>query len=232
MDWVAQVVAVLQTILSSSDTSAVATKTTQLNTLVKAFHRVAGVGIADSSYDNSLEAYSGVLCTDSWHAADPNSWILANSRAAAKAPHFARIWGWSDVQCATNYWKAKDEDAYRGSFSRLTASPVLVVGNYYDPATNYDGAVQTAAMMPNSYLVRSDSWGHTAYGTSDCVTDRVDGYLLSLAKPGESVCVGNVKPFTSPLTTMAMARSGGLARILPTRAGLPPVTPPADPQVP
>ena len=226
MDWVASVVATLKTIVTSRDAATVTTSKAKLNTLVKGFHRVTGVGMDDSSYDNSLEAYSGVMCTDTWQASDPNSWIAANARAASKAPHFSRIWGWSDVQCATNYWKAKDEDAYHGSFSSKTASPVMIVGNYYDPATAYTGAEAAKKLMPNSYLVKSDSWGHTAYGTSDCVTDRVDSYLLGLARPADSVCVGNVKPFTAPLSTMSLARSGGLAKVLPTRQGLPPVAAP------
>jgi len=231
MDWVASVVATLKSIVTSSDTGAIAASTAKLDTLVKGFHRVTGVGLDDSSYDNSLEAYSGVMCTDTWHAGDPNTWIAANARAAAQAPHFARIWGWSDVQCATNYWKAKDEDAYHGTFSKKTASPVMIVGNYHDPATNYTGAQAAKRLMPNSYLVTSDSWGHTAYGTSDCVTDRVDAYLLGLAKPADGVCVGNVKPFTTPLATMSLARAGGLARVLPTRRGLPPVIAP-QPETP
>lgn len=226
MDWVASVVATLKSIVTSSDTGTIASSTAKLDTLVKGFHRVTGIGMDDSSYDNSLEAYSGVMCTDTWHAGDPNSWIAANARAAAKAPYFSRIWGWSDVQCATNYWKAKDEDAYHGTFSRRTASPVMIVGNTHDPATNISGALAAKAQMPNSYLVKSDSWGHTAYGTSDCVTDRVDAYLLGLARPAYSVCVGNVKPFTAPLSTMSLSRAGGLARVLPTRQGLPPVTAP------
>ena len=232
MDWVAQVVAVLKTATTSSSARTVATSTTRLGTLVRAFHRVNGLSAGDSSYDNSLEAYSGVLCTDSLYAADPNTWIAANRNAAATAPHFSGLWGWSDVQCATNYWKAKDEDAYRGTFSKRTVAPVLIVGNVHDPATNYSGALETKALMPNSYLIRSNSWGHTAYGTSDCVTDRVDAYLLAGTKPGGIVCVGNVKPFSSPLTKMSMNRAGGLSRILPSRDGLPPVTAPVEPEIP
>lgn len=230
MDWVASVIATLKSIVGSSQASTIASSTAKLNTLVKNFHRVTGIGL-DSSYDNSLEAYSGVMCTDTWQPSDPNIWGRANARAASWAPHFAGIWGWSDVQCATNYWKAKDEDAYHGTFSKRTASPVMIVGNYHDPATNYTGAQAAKRLMPNSYLVTSDSWGHTAYGTSDCVTDRVDAYLLGLAKPAGGVCVGNVKPFTAPLATMSLARAGGLARVLPTRQGLPPVTAP-QPEVP
>ncbi len=230
MDWVATVIATLKSIVGSSQASAIASSSAKLNTLVRNFHRVAGIGL-DSSYDNSLEAYSGVMCTDTWEPSDPNIWARSNARAASRAPHFGGIWGWSDVQCATNYWKAKDEDAYRGSFSKRTASPVMIVGNYHDPATNYTGAQAAKRLMPNSYLVTSDSWGHTAYGTSDCVTDRVDAYLLGLAKPAGGVCVGNVKPFTAPLASMSLARAGGLARVLPTRQGLPPVTAP-QPEVP
>jgi hypothetical protein len=107
----------------------------------------------------------------------------------------------------------------------------MIVGNFHDPATNYTGAQAAKRLMPNSYLVTSDSWGHTAYGTSDCVTDRVDAYLLGLAKPADGVCVGNVKPFTAPLATMSLSRAGGLARVLPTRQGLPPVIAP-QPETP
>ena len=110
---------------------------------------------------------------------------------------------------------------------------MLIVGNTHDPATNYSGALETRKLMPNSYLVSSDSWGHTAYGTSDCVTDRVDAYLTGLVKPaGTPECIGNVKPFSSALTKMSVSRAGGLARILPTRAGLPPVAVPGETDAP
>ena len=49
-----------------------------------------------------------------------------------------------------------------GGFS----APVLVVGNYWDPATRYEGAVRVSRLLPSSRLLSSDSWGHTAYGTS------------------------------------------------------------------
>jgi len=45
-------------------------------------------------------------------------------------------------------WKVRDEDAYRRPFNRRTAAPVLFVGNYYDPATNYDAAVSATKLLP------------------------------------------------------------------------------------
>lgn len=74
---------------------------------------------------------------------------------------------------------------------------MLVVGDYWDPATNYNSAVKVAGLLPNSRLLTSDSWGHTAYGTSECVTDAVDNYLLRLKLPAKGTkCVGDDQPFT------------------------------------
>ncbi|MCA0296132.1 MAG: alpha/beta hydrolase [Actinobacteria bacterium] len=198
MDYVAQVVAALkQMIDDGTETTTGSEASEQAASLVRAFHRK--LASYEVGYDNSLEAYSGVLCTDAYQPSSANSWVLATTKSNSRAPHFGQLWGWSDVQCATSSWKAKDEDAYHGTYSRTTVAPVLIVGNYHDPATNYAGAVQASVLMPNSVLLRSDSWGHTAYGTSDCVTDTVDTYLLTGAIPAgtaETVCTGDVQPFT------------------------------------
>jgi hypothetical protein len=100
-------------------------------------------------------------------------------------------------------------------------NPVLVVGDYYDPATNYQGAVTAASLLPNSRLLSSDSFGHTAYGTSACVTDAVSAYLLSLTLPARgTVCTGDDQPFATPLPP------GPAARARTNPAGRPPVVPP------
>ncbi len=167
-----------------------------------------------------------MLCTDAYEPSDPADWVSAVTKSAIRAPHFGEIWGWADVQCATDYWKARDEDAYHGSYSRTTGATILVVGNYHDPATNYTGAVETNTLMPNSVLLRSDSWGHTAYGTSDCVTDRVDSYLINGKVPSgtaTTVCTGDIRPFMTDLGT-GDGEAGGNTRVeVPSRAGLPPV---------
>ena len=116
--------------------------------------------------------------------------------------------------------------AIGGGFSHVTANPVLVVGNYWDPATNYAGAVAAARLLPNSRLLSSNSWGHTAYGTSECVTRAVGRYLVSVTLPDRGTrCVGNEQPFTRPLDT------SGRHRPEPTRP-LPPVVPPFPGSVP
>jgi pimeloyl-ACP methyl ester carboxylesterase len=250
MDYVGQVVAALKQLIDAGPTSGTGSRASDRTTsLLRAFHRK--LASLEVGYDNTLEAFSGVLCTDAYEPKEPSSWLLATAKANTRAPHFGQLWGWSDVQCATDSWKARDEDAYHGSYSRNTAATVLIVGNYHDPATNYAGAVQTETLMPNSVLLRSDSWGHTAYGTSDCVTDRVDTYLLTGTVPGDTadtVCVGDVQPFTTAAPEDdTNARSGtqvssaststrtqsSTARTetvpVPSRKGLPPVTLPLPP---
>ncbi len=154
----------------------------------------------DFPYSNDFEAFSGVMCTDGLHPKDPNSWPAATAKADKRAPYFGRIWAWGSVQCARNSWTVRDEDAYTGPFNRRTAAPVLVVGNYWDPATNYEEAVSSAKLLPNSRLLSSTNWGHTAYGTSACATTAIDNYLLKATLPAKGkVCQGDIQPFTEPL---------------------------------
>ncbi len=151
-------------------------------------------------YDNSPEAFQSVLCTDGLNPRNAADWPKYAAAADRTAPDFGPLWTWSSSPCASSTWTVRDEDAYRGPFTRRTANPVLVVGNYWDPATNYAGAVKVASLMPNSRLLSSDSWGHTAFGTSACVTDAVEKYLLTKALPAKNrKCVGDIQPYTTPL---------------------------------
>ncbi|MEU4222575.1 alpha/beta hydrolase, partial [Actinoplanes sp. NPDC026623] len=154
----------------------------------------------DFPYDNGFEATSAVVCTDGGHPADAGTWPAATARRDQRAPYFGRAWGWIDSQCARNTWTVRDEDAYRGPFTKRTAAPVLVVGNFWDPATNYQGAVASSRLLPNSRLLSSNNWGHTAYGSGVCVTTSIDNYLLTGTPPARGkVCTDSVQPFTVPL---------------------------------
>ncbi len=156
-------------------------------------------GGRDFPYDNGYETFSGVSCTDGVHPTDA-AWPSLAAAADRRAPYFGRAWSWNTAQCARNVWTVRDEDAYRGPFNRRTAAPVLVVGSHWDPATNYRQAVAAARLLPNSRLLSSDNWGHTAYGSSACVTRAIDAYLLRGTLPAVgTVCVGDVQPFTQPL---------------------------------
>ncbi|MFG1608320.1 alpha/beta hydrolase [Actinoplanes sp. NPDC049265] len=159
---------------------------------------VADTGDADA-YDNSTEALSAVTCTDALHPADAGVYPAAVARVDRQALHFGRLWGWNEPQCARNSWTVRDEDAYTGPFNRRTAAPVLVVGTFLDPVTNYAGAVSSSKLLPNSRLLSSNNWGHTAYGSGTCVTTAVDTYLLTGKPPAAGkICSDAPQPFTQP----------------------------------
>jgi pimeloyl-ACP methyl ester carboxylesterase len=164
---------------------------------------------APSSYDNSLETFPSVLCSDGIRPRATSSGQFAAAAAAAdkRARYFGRSWAWGSAACASMTWTARDEDAYRGPFNRRTAATILVVGNKWDPATNYEGAVTAASLLPNSRLLSSDSWGHMAYGKSKCVTSAIETYLLKRAVPARgTTCVGDVQPFQdNPVSAPAVA---------------------------
>ncbi|MEU2613320.1 alpha/beta hydrolase [Micromonospora sp. NPDC007271] len=188
----------------------------------------------DFPYDNGLETFLTVDCTDAYHPTDAGAWPALAAAEDRRAPYFGRLWAWGTAPCARNTWTVRDEDAYTGPFNRRTSAPVLVVGNYWDPATNYQGAVSSAALLPNSRLLSSDSWGHTAYGTSDCATGAIDAYLLKVKLPAKgTVCVGDAQPFVevpeapderATASKSALAQRGEPGRGEPKR--LPPVVAP------
>jgi pimeloyl-ACP methyl ester carboxylesterase len=156
----------------------------------------------DFPYDNSYEAFSGVLCTDALHPADASLWPALMAQADKRAPYFGRAWGWGSVQCARNTWTVRDEDAYTGPWTTRTAAPVLVVGTKWDPATNYDDAVSASQRLPNARLLSNTNWGHTSYGSSTCADNAVDAYLLKGTLPARgTLCEGEYQPFTTPLPT-------------------------------
>ena len=62
---------------------------------------------------------------------------------------------------------------------------MLVVGNYFDPATRYDGAVAASRLLPNSRLLSYAGWGHAAYLAGNfCVDSAVTRYLVTRPHPG------------------------------------------------
>jgi pimeloyl-ACP methyl ester carboxylesterase len=173
-------------------------------------------------YDNSPEAFQSVLCTDGRNPAHAAAWPWYAAVEDLRAPNFGPLWTWASSPCASATWTVRDEDSFRGPFTRRTAGPVLVVGNFWDPATNYRGALTASALLPHSRLLSSDSWGHTAFGTSECVTAAVTGFLLHRTLPARgTVCVGDVQPFTTPLDQQPRQQ-----RVSGTRPPIVPFVPP------
>ncbi len=61
--------------------------------------------------------------------------------------------------------------------------PILVVGTVHDPATPYAGALVLSKALGTGVLLTWDGEGHTAYGKSSCIDQKVDAYLVGAAPP-------------------------------------------------
>jgi hypothetical protein len=86
-----------------------------------------------------------------------------------------------------------------------------VIGNLFDPATRYQGAVTASQLLPNSRLLTVAGWGHTsAQAGSTCADAYTNRYLLTVRVPAPgTVCPVDSVPFS---TASAAAANGSAAR--------------------
>lgn len=151
-------------------------------------------------YDNFVEGFVGVACSDSDNPGDYRSWVRAGARADARFGYFGRIWTWASSPCAQ--WPYTDRDRYTGPWRTTTATPVLVIGNLDDPATRYEGAERVNELLANSALLTVDVPGHTSLGLSACAGAITGAYLVdpegTAAAVDGQVCEQEFNPFTLP----------------------------------
>jgi pimeloyl-ACP methyl ester carboxylesterase len=161
---------------------------------------------AEDDYLNFVEGGPGVFCSDTDNPSTFDAWSRAAAAADRKFGYFGRPWTWLSSVC--QQWTGADQDRYMGPFTTRTANPVLVVGNYFDPATRYQGAVTVSHLLRNSRLLSYAGWGHTvSYQKGNaCIDDAVTRYLASTRLPAAgTVCAPNGNPFES--TPPGVARS-------------------------
>jgi pimeloyl-ACP methyl ester carboxylesterase len=146
---------------------------------------------------DSLLAGAATYCADAVNPTDPAVWprfaAATDLRARGFGPHYTYL----SLPCVR--FPSADADHYAGPWNRHTAHTVLLVGNSQgDPATPYDGAQRTAALLGNARLLTLDTFGHGSVGRSQCVDDAVDAYFLRLRVPAAgTVCAPNHGPFAS-----------------------------------
>jgi pimeloyl-ACP methyl ester carboxylesterase len=148
-------------------------------------------------YPNDVEGRVGVGCSDSINPRSFAAYQRAADRAESRYGYFGRIWNWALSACRA--WpRTAGQDRHLGPWTARTSSPVLIVGNYFDPATRYQGAVVASELLPNSRLLSYAGWGHTAYFSAGnyCVDSRVTRYLLTGRVPAAgTVCQPEGSPF-------------------------------------
>ena len=164
-------------------------------------------------YQNYLEGFPAVACADSDNPDNYEAWWQAGIAADAAYGYFGRLWTYASSVCAE--WRGVGMGRYMGPFTAETANPVLVVGNFHDPATRYEGAVTVASLLPNSRLLSLDAWGHCSLFFSTCADNYVAEYLLTGAVPPEgTVCNQDWVPFSTPILASSTI-AGGKPQIRP-----------------
>lgn len=157
--------------------------------------------VTAAEYPNYVEGFPGVACSDSVNPDEYSAWADSAERAERLHGYFGPLWTWITSICQP-WAKSAGKDRYLGPWRAETASPVLVVGNLYDPATPYHGAVTAADLLPNSRLLTYTGWGHTAFVSGNaCVDDVVATYFVSLQIPNPGkICPPEGSPFGSGQT--------------------------------
>jgi len=144
-----------------------------------------------------LESFPGVACADSDNPHTYAAWSAAADAAEAQYGIFGRIWTWRSSICAA--WPNGDADRYIGPWNHRTSNPVLIIGNLFDPATRYEGAVLASNLLPNSRLLTVHGWGHTSLFISQCANEVQTRYLVDLTLPPVgTVCEQDHVPFSGP----------------------------------
>ena len=163
-------------------------------------------------YANEVEGSPGVACSDTLNPRSFAAWQQSADRNERQYGYFGRVWNWTWSSCRA--WPSGAGQArYLGPWTTRTSAPVLVVGNYFDPATRYQGAVTASHLLPNSRLLSYAGWGHAAFfiAFNTCVNDNVSNYLITGVPPAAgTVCQPEGSPFGAPsaATSVVTAATG------------------------
>jgi pimeloyl-ACP methyl ester carboxylesterase len=138
----------------------------------------------DGSYDNLLEAFIAISCVD-------DNGDESVDDVEAQIPKFKAVAPRLGIFFAVGYncalWPVQSKPRF--PLTQIGSGPIVVVGTTGDAATPLESSRKMAAALTDGRLIVATEDQHTGYGTSDCVTDRVDDYLVDFVVPDvETTC--------------------------------------------
>ena len=151
--------------------------------LLKLLDQRVGRGPDGRYTDNSTDAFYAVSCLDFPVTQSVDEVRDFVNELSISAPTFGESLGWGVLSCKD--WPYSTEPA--SGITAKASAPVMLVATENDPATPAQWAKQVADILGNAELVLwKGGYNHTAYGEgSECVSDRVDAYLLEgIISPG------------------------------------------------
>lgn len=122
---------------------------------------------------NISEANTAINCAD--ERAEPEDFDQMRNDVLAASEVFGKYFGYPELNCLG--WPRGESMVELDYAVALEIGP-LVVGTTGDPATPYQQAVALAKLLSGAKLLTYVGEGHTAYGSSDCVNQYVEEYLL------------------------------------------------------
>ncbi|WP_222870077.1 alpha/beta hydrolase [Actinomadura decatromicini] len=139
--------------------------------LVTAYERYA----APDPTDDSFDLYNAVQCSDSKWPRDFRFWKKDQAKVNEKAPFYTYNNMWFNAACLT--WPVKAGNRTRIDGRGLP--PMLLFQATDDPATPYEGGVDTARALPGARLVVERGGGSHAitFAGNRCLDDTLVAYL-------------------------------------------------------
>lgn len=149
--------------------------------------------------DNADAALTAVSCADDPDRSDETAGAAAvEKELAALEGEFleaSKIFGPAQLMTVLScYGRPAGTDAIR-RIDRPGAPRMLLVGTRGDPATPYEWTEETAKRLGSAVVLDYKGEGHTGYGSSPCVREYVDRFLLSGRLPsGTRSCPAEAVP--------------------------------------
>ncbi|MDX3663526.1 alpha/beta fold hydrolase [Streptomyces sp. ID05-26A] len=155
----------------------------------------ADVRVLPETPYTSDDSYYAVNCIDKPFSRTNRNWAQTADRWERESRTFGRYQAASDLlTCPT--WPARHPDRWIGPWNKRTKNPIVVVGNYYDPATQYLFSERMAKQLGNARLISVDAFGHCILGDSAGADAAVTRYLVDLVAPANGqVFQPNAQPF-------------------------------------
>jgi pimeloyl-ACP methyl ester carboxylesterase len=126
---------------------------------------------------HAFEALIAIRCIDSG-GHDDTDLVALDKELRAIAPRLGQF-AIGTPFCADWPAKGKVEPKVTGA----GAGPIVVVGTTGDPVTPIEASANLAKSLEQGVLVTVQAEQHTGYGTSVCIDNAVDDYLISLKVP-------------------------------------------------
>lgn len=157
--------------------------------LVEAF---SGDG-SPSAVPQEAQAVMGIRCGDKIPRKDKLSDLDVVDEDFRETSKYFPGFGVGYYVYACARWGFEAKERYEGDFRVRTSSPLLFIGNTYDPVTPLVSARNMSAGFEGSVVLQQDGFGHTSIAqTSNCTNEAIAKYFADGTLPEEgTVCAPN-----------------------------------------